>query len=339
MTQHTNTRRSFLQAATALAGTAAGLPLATRATSATPASKDANAFPARPARFIVPFPAGTGTDINARLFAKQIGQLTGQSVVVENKPGANGIIAVRAVLAAPADGYTVLLGSNSTLSTNAVVYRNLSYDPLADFAPVTLLTNGPCLILVPAASPYRTLADLLADARKRPDALNYAAGSTTYSLFVEWMNELAGVQTSAVPYKGANEAVNAVMTGDVDFAVVDGIVAVPLVKAGRLRALGYTATRRMSQLPDVPTVAEAGLPGFYPVNWVGVAVPAKTPVEIAARWQALFVQAGAAAEVRDYFARNALPLILSSPAELRQLQKDEMQRWRRLASSARISLQ
>ncbi|CAN7773747.1 tripartite tricarboxylate transporter substrate binding protein [Cupriavidus necator] len=333
MTEHIRTRRRFLHAAAAIAGTAAGLPLAALA------AKGNSAFPERPVRFIVPFPAGTGTDTVARLFAKAIGDLAGQSVVVENKPGANGIIAVRAVLSAPADGYTVLLGSNSTLSTNAVVYRNLPYDPLADFSPITLLSSGPCVIVVSAKSPYHTLADLLADARKRPNGLNYGAGSIGYTIFVEWMDELAGVKTTSVPYKGANEVLNGVMTGDVDFAVTDATVAVELVKAGKIRALAYTSTRRMQLLPNVPTVAEAGLPAFQPVNWVAVAVPAKTPVEIAARWHALFARAGTAPEVRDYFARNALPLILSTPAELRQVQKDEMQRWKRLASTANIPLQ
>lgn len=333
MTQYIRTRRSFLRAAAAIAGGAAGLPLAALG------AKDDGTFPTRPARLVVPFPAGTGTDIAARLFANEIGKLSGQSVVVENKPGANGIIAVRAVLSAPADGYTVLIGSNSTLSTNAVVYRSLPYDPLADFTPVTLLSSGPCVVVVPTSSPYRTLADLLADARKKPGALNYGAGSITYSLFVEWMDELAGVQTSPVPYKGANEAINAVMTGDVDFTVIDATIAVGLIKAEKVRALAYTSTRRMPLLPNVPTVAEAGLPAFQPVNWVGVAIPAKTPAGIATRWHALFAQAAAATEVRDYFARNALPLILSSPAELQQFQKDEMQRWKRLASTAKMPLQ
>ncbi|NUT13851.1 MAG: tripartite tricarboxylate transporter substrate binding protein, partial [Cupriavidus sp.] len=176
----------------------AALALLGAATPPAARAADADAFPARPIRFIVPFPSGSGTDTTARMFARKIGELTGQGVVVENKPGGNGFIGVQTALNAPADGYTVFIGSNSTLSTNAATFRKLPYDPLTDFAPITLLSRGPCVIIVPAGSPYRTLAELLDDARKRPGALNYGTGSISYTLYSEWLNELARVKTTAV---------------------------------------------------------------------------------------------------------------------------------------------
>ncbi|KDP83204.1 ABC transporter substrate-binding protein [Cupriavidus sp. SK-3] len=334
MQQAFRSRRRFLGlAAAALAAIGAAMPLAA------PAAESADAFPARPIRFIVPFPSGSGTDTTARMFAKKIGELTGQGVVVENKPGGNGFIGVRTALSAPPDGYTVLIGSNSTLSTNAATFRKLPYDPLTDFAPISLLSRGPCVIIVPANSPYRTLTELLKDARKHPGALNYGSGSISYTIYTEWLNELARTKTTAVPYKGAGDVINGVMAANVDFAVVDASGAFELVRGGKLRALAFTAPQRSPLLPEVPSIAEAGLPDFLARNWVAAAVSAKTPPAVVRRLHDLFAQAGNAPDVRDYYTRLSAELILSSPAEMRQYQKDEIQRWKRLAEVAKIPLQ
>ncbi len=334
MQQAFRSRRRFLGlAAAALAAIGTATPLAA------PAAESADAFPSRPIRFVVPFPSGSGTDTTARMFAKKIGELTGQGVVVENKPGGNGFIGVQTALNAPPDGYTVFIGSNSTLSTNAATFRKLPYDPLTDFAPITLLSRGPCVIIVPASSPYRTLAELLEDARKRPGALNYGSGSISYTLYSEWLNELARIKTTAVPYKGAGDAINGVMAANVDFAVVDATGAIELVRGGKVRALAYTAPQRSPLLPDVPSIVEAGLPDFLAYNWVAAAVSAKTPPAVVKRLQDLFAQAGNAPDVREYYTRQSTKLILSSPAEMRQYQKDEIQRWKRLATVAKIPLQ
>ena len=334
MQQAFRSRRRFLGlTAAALAAFGAATPLAA------PAAESADAFPARPIRFIVPFPSGSGTDTTARMFAKKIGELTGQGVVVENKPGGNGFIGVRTALSAPPDGYTVLIGSNSTLSTNAATFRKLPYDPLTDFAPISLLSRGPCVIIVPANSPYRTLTELLKDARKHPGALNYGSGSISYTIYTEWLNELARTKTTVVPYKGAGDVINGVMAANVDFAVVDASGAFELVRGGKLRALAFTAPQRSPLLPEVPSIAEAGLPDFLARNWVAAAVSAKTPPAVVKRLHDLFAQAGNAPDVRDYYTRLSAELILSSPAEMRQYQKDEIQRWKRLAEVAKIPLQ
>lgn len=299
----------------------------------------AQAFPNRPIRFIVPFPSGSGTDMTARIFAKKIGDLTGQGVVVENKPGGNGFIGVQTLLGAPADGYTVFIGSNSTLSTNAATFRKLPYDPLTDFKPITLLSRGPCLIIVPANSPYRTLRELVVEAQKRPGALNYGTGSVSYTLYSEWLNEQSRMKTTGVPYKGAGDAINGVLAANVDFAVVDASGAIELVKSGKLRALAFTAPQRSPLLPNVPSASEAGVPNFLAYNWVAAAVSAKTPETIAQRLGELFVQAAGSAEVKEYYQRQSTSLIVSTPAELHSYQKEEIARWKRLAAIAKIELQ
>ena len=297
-----------------------------------------NAFPSRPIKFVVPFPPGSGTDTTARMFAKKVGELAGQPITVENKPGGNGFIGVQAVLNAPADGYTVFLGSNSTLSTNAATFKKLPYDPIADFAPITVLSRGPCLIVVPPNSPYKTLNDLIAAAKKRPGALNYASGSVSYTLYTEWLNELAKIKTTAFNYKGAGDAINGTMAGTVDFSVVDASGAIELVKGGRLHALAYTAPERSPLLPDVPTSAEAGMPGYLAYNWVAAAVPAKTPPETVKRLGELFEQAGASAEIKDHYLRQSTTLLMTGGAEMRKYQIDEIARWKRLAATAGLEL-
>jgi tripartite-type tricarboxylate transporter receptor subunit TctC len=321
-----------------LVGTAGGvlnssLPMAVRA------QVKAEIFPARPLKFIVPFPPGSGADTTARMFAKKIGELGGQPVSVENKPGGNGFIGVHAALSPPNDGYTVFIGSNSTLSTNAATFKSLPYNPLSDFAPISLISRGPCFIIVPPASPYKTLGDLIADARRRPGALNYATGSMSYTLYSEWLNDLAKMRTMAINYKGAGDAINVVMSNTVDFAVVDASGAHELVKSGRLRALAFTAPERSTISPDVPSIVEAGLPEFQAVNWVAAAVSAKTPRAVVDRLVVLFQQAGQDSETREYYQRQGNQLILSEPAELRRYQVDEVERWKRLMTLTGMGLQ
>jgi tripartite-type tricarboxylate transporter receptor subunit TctC len=306
---------------------------------ALPAAAQGDTYPARPIRFIVPFPPGSGTDTTARVFAKKIGEITGQVIAVENKPGGNGFIGVLSVLNAQPDGYTVFIGSNSTLSTNAATFKKLPYDPIADFTPISLLTRGPCLIVVPPNSPYKTLKELIVDAQKRPTELNYASGSISYTLYSEWLNELSKMKTTGVNYKGAGDAINVTMAGTVDFSVVDASGAIELVKGGRLRGLAYTAPERTPLLPEVPNSAEAGVPDFLAYNWVAAALPAKAPAEAAKRLGELFAQAARSDEVKDYYTRQSTTLLMTSPAEMRKYQNDEIARWKRLAATTGLELQ
>lgn len=296
-------------------------------------------YPSRPIRFVVPFPPGSGTDTTARLFAKTIGELHGQAVMVDNRPGGNGFIGVQSALNAPADGYTIFIGSNSTLATNAATFKELPYDPIADFTPITLLTQGSCLIIVPADSPYKTLQDLVDDAQKRPGELNYASGSISYTLSTEWLNELANMRTTGIPYKGAGDAVNATLAGTVDFAVVDGSGGSPLVQAGSIRALAYTGSERSRLVPDIPTSAEVGLAEYLPYNWVAAAVSASTPPDVVESIKAMFREAASSPEIQEYYKHQSAQLIMSSPEKMREYQHDEIERWARLVKLVGLELQ
>ena len=192
---------------------------------------------------------------------------------------------------------------------------------------------------MPQNSPYRTLGELVEDARKRPGALNYGTGSVSYTLYSEWLNEQSRMKTTGVPYKGAGDAINGVLAANVDFAVVDASGAIELVKSGKLRALAYTAPQRSPLLPNVPSASEAGVPDFLAYNWVAAAVSARTPEPVTQRLGELFSQAAASAEVKDYYQRQSTTLIVSTPAELHNYQKEEIARWKRLAAIAKIELQ
>lgn len=326
------TRRRILAGLCALPAGCAWTPRAL-------ASESGSAFPGRPVRIIVPFPPGSGTDSTARLFAKKIGEITGQGVFVENKPGANGFIAVQTVLNAPADGYTVFVGSNSTLSANVALFRKLPYDQLKDFATISLLSRGACVVIVPAHSKYQSLRELIDDARKRPGRLNYGSGSTSYRLYTEWLNEIAGMTTTEIPFKGAGAAIQATVSGEVDFAVVDASGAIELITGGRVRALAYTAPQRSAMLPNVPSAPEAGIADFLAYNWVAAAVSAKTPAPVVNRLLALFQQASTAPDIKAYYERQSSTLLASPPSELTRYQQEEIQRWKRIAQTANIEPQ
>lgn len=317
-----------------LAGGVSALALAAAGVHAQPGST--KGFPNGPIKLVVPFPAGTGADLTARTFAKAIGELSGQPVVVDNKAGANGVIAVQAMLQAPADGQTILLGSNSTLSTNAALFRNLPYDPIRDLAPITVIGRAPCVIIVPPQSSIKTLAALIAEMKMRPEQLNYGSGSPSYALYTEWMGEMAGTKAKNIPYKGASEVMNAVAGGQLDFAVVDSTAALQLIKGGRLRALAITGDRRSSAIPDIPTSAEAGLPKFLAYNWSAVAVSAKTPVPIVQALETLFQKAGKLEAVRENFRVQSSTPVMSTGAEMRAFQIEEIERWKRLAEATRL---
>ncbi len=316
-------RRRLLQLAGAgTATTLAGAPLAVLAQSD------------KPMRFIVPFPPGTGTDIAARLFAKIINEKTGRAITVDNKPGANGVIAVQAALAAPPDGQTIFVGANSALSTNAAAFKKLAYDPVADFSLLGFLMVAPCFVIVPGNSPYDTLAQLVADARKRPKALNYGAGSVTYQLFLEWLNEQARMQTTCISYKGSNEARLAVLSGTVDYAITDASEdAAGLVRDGRMKALLHTAAQRSPLLPNVPSSPEAGYPEYSAVTWVAAAVPSRTPAAITDSLRTLFADAAASPQAKEYYARRSMPQLNLAGDAMQKYQKEEIARWQRLVAA------
>lgn len=293
----------------------------------------------RPIRFVVPFPPGSGSDTSARYFARKLTELSGQPVVVDNRAGGNGFIAVRAVLAAPADGSTVFVGSNSTLAVNAALFKSLPYDPVADFAPLSMLMRSPALLVVPGQAEQQTLGDLISAARARPDALNYGAGSAGYQLMAELFNDAARVQTHHVPFKGAGEAVTAVVGGTVQFAFAETTSAQELIKGGKLKALAVASERRVPALPTIPTAAEAGLPGFSAYTWVAAMVSAKTPRAEVERLAAFFTRIEGLPETREFYERLGAEVMPGGPEEMRAFQASEIQLWKRIAQKARVELQ
>lgn len=250
----------------------------------------ADNFPSGPLKFVVPFGPGSGTDISARYYAKHLQDLTGQAVVVENRPGGNGFVAVRQALSAPADGHTVFIGSNSTLAVNAAVFKELPYDPIEDFSPLSIMMRSPALIMVPGGSDHDTLSDFIAAAKDRPGELNYGAGSAGYQLMAEFFNEMAGIQTFHVPFNGGNETMAAVASDVVQLTFTEITSAMPLVKSGKVKALATASEERRAVLPDVPTADEAGLPGFTAYTWVAAMVPVETPDAITEKLANWFTQ-------------------------------------------------
>ena len=325
------TRRTALHtlaAASLLALSAVGSPIA-----------HADGFPAKTIKFVVPFGPGSGTDTSARYFAKKLQDLTGQAVVVENKPGANGFMAVKQVLSAPADGYTVFIGSNSTLAVNAALFKQLPYDPVADFSPLTMMMRSPAMLAVAPSAPYQDLKGLLAYAKANPGKVNFGAGSAGYQLMGELLNDSAKVQTVHVPFKGAGETTTAVASGTVDFTFAEVTAVQELAKGGRVKVFAVASDKRVGTSPDVPTFTEAGLPGFEAYTWVGAMVSHKTPAAETAKLADLFTQISKMDETRAFYERiGAIPMT-GGPQQMREFQKNEIALWKRIVVQAKVPLQ
>lgn len=237
-------------------------------------------YPVRPVKILVAMPPGSGADSTARFVAQKLGDALGQPFVVDNRPGANGFIGARAAVEADPDGYTLFVGSNSTMVTNAALFTSPPYDPIKDFAPVERLARFAMVVVVPANSPHKTLAQLVSAVREAPGKLNYAAGSPGYQVYTEMLHERFQLRANPIPYKGTAPAMTGVASGDVEYAIGEISSVLPLIRAGRLRPLAVTDPERLKDLPDVPTVAESGAPGFDVSAWTAVFAPAQVPQPI-----------------------------------------------------------
>ncbi len=248
-------------------------------------------WPARPIRFVVPFAAGSATDLRARLFAEPLARRLGQPVVVENRGGANGFLASEAVARARPDGYTFLFTANTTHASNPALFRRLPYDPINDFMPVALLGTGVLFVVVNNSLPIQTMRDLAAAARQRPGGLDVAWGSASSRVAAEMFRHMAGVPFNMVAYRANPQGITDVIAGNVQAMFLDTTTAMPQVREGRVRALAVTSRQRLAMAPDVPTVAEAaGLPDYEILTWNGVFAPANTPVAIVDRVAALLLE-------------------------------------------------
>lgn len=302
-------------------------------------SVQAQAFPSKSIKFVVPFGPGSGTDTSARYFASKLQELSGQPVVVENKPGANGFIAVKQVLAAPADGHTVFIGSNSTLAVNAALFRELPYDPVGDFSPLTMMMRSPAMLAVSPQVSYTDLQGLIRYAKAHPGEVNFGAGSAGYQLMGELFNDTAGVQTEHVPFKGAGETVTALAAGTVDYAFAEVTSVQELAKSGRVKVLAVAADKRVTTAPEVPTFSEAGLPGFEAYTWVGAMVSSKTPAAETAQLAEWFTAISKMDETRAFYERLGAMPMTGGPAQMHEFQKQEIALWKRIVQQAKVPLQ
>jgi len=302
-----------------------------------PAQSQPEPYPNKPIRFVVAFPAGNATDILARLFADKLSQSMKQPIVVDNKPGAAGIIGTEFVAKAPADGYTVLIGQSGALAVNPFLYK-LNFDPQRDLAPVTLLITGATVMLTSADSPIKSVKELIAVAKKEPGKLTYAsygAGHISH-LIGEMFKSYAGVDMVHVPYKSA--PLPDVIAGRVDVIFEGTAVAVPQINSGRMRALAVMGSKRSSGLPNVPSVAEE-LPGFDAPGWVGVMVPAGTPQPVVDRLNKEFNAALDSPDVRQKIAGMLLEPSGDSPQEFGAFIRSQSERWGKVIRDANIALQ
>ena len=315
-------RRSLLLTTPALALTAA-------------ARAQDKPWPARPVTLVIPFTAGSGTDTVARLLAERIGAATGQSVVVDNKPGANGSLAATAVARAVPDGCTLMFTTNTTHAANPSLLRNLPYDPVADFECVALIGLAPFLIVARPNAPFGTVAELIAYAKANPGKMSYGAGTSTAQVSGETFNRIAGIDVLRVPYKSAPPALTDVISGTIDYTFIDVGTGLPHVKAGRVKPIVSTSSQRSPNLPDLPTLRERGY-DFDLDAWYAVFAPAKTPGAIVERINALvreeFSRPEMQARMRDF---NVI-LKLGTPADLAAFQKAEIAKWTRFVKEAGI---
>lgn len=295
---------------------------------ALPVQSWSQAYPSRPIRLISPLAAGGTGDTLARLLGAQMAKVLGQPVLVDARPGAGGQVGLDAVAKSPPDGYTLAITASAVVIIPAQ-RASAGFDALNDFEPIGLVANTSQVLVVNAASPYKTLADLLAYAKANPGRLNYGSsgdGSLTH-LNTELIKQMAGVFIVHVPYRGSTFARNGLLGGEVDF-VVDGLMpALPLIKDGRLRALGLLDGTRSTSAPDIPTIAQAGVKGFASDTWYGLLAPAGTPKEVVQALNAALVEAARSPEFRAALGGQGVQLAVSSPAEFRALLQKEKTRW------------
>ncbi|WPB84125.1 Bug family tripartite tricarboxylate transporter substrate binding protein [Sediminicoccus rosea] len=295
-------------------------------------------WPTAPIRGVVPFAAGSATDIVARLFAERMREGLGQPVVVENRAGASGLIGAEAVARATPDGNTILFGTNSTNAAANALFRRVPFDMERDFAPISLLASVPLLVAVAANSPHRTLNDLLTAARARPEAVTFASASSSQRVATEMLASMAQARMLHVPYRSSPAAVQDLIAGRVDLFVADQAVILPAAQAGQLRVLGVTTRGRSPQLPEIPTVAEAGnLPSYELFAWFVLVAPAGTPTPHIARLNAAVRQASANPELRQRLEQVlGMTVTPSTPEEAQAFMRSETVKWTNAIRAAGI---
>ncbi|MBM3358162.1 MAG: tripartite tricarboxylate transporter substrate binding protein [Betaproteobacteria bacterium] len=294
-------------------------------------------YPARPVRIIVPSSAGGGTDIIARIITPKLSERLGQQVVVDNRPGAGSIIGNEIAAKSPPDGYTLLMAI-STIAIHPSSHKKLPYDALRDFAPVTQTVSAPNILVVHPSLPVKSVKELISLARARPGQLNFgSAGSgTNPHLSMELFLSMAGLKMVHIPYKGSAPAIIDLLAGHVVVMTATMLTGIPHVRSGRLRALGITGAKRSGAVPEIPTVAETGLPGYEAVQWYGVLVPAQTPRDMIARLHSELVAVLQSPDIKQKFLSDGADPIGNTPEEFARFIRSETDKWAKVVRAAGI---
>ena len=313
------------------------LTMLTAALAVVPLLAQAQAFPEKPITFVVPFAAGTATDQIARALGTQITAETKQAVVIDNKAGASGFIASQSVAKAPADGYTVLITTNTTHAANEHLFKKLPYDPVKDFVPVAALGKGGQIMVVNPSFPAKSVAEFIALAKKEPGKYSFGSGSSSSRMAGELLQQMADIKLLHVPYKSNTLAVTDLLGGQINMMITDTATGLPQVKAGKLRALGFSSSTRSTLAPDVPTIAEAGVKGYEMGYWFAAYAPAKTPPAVVKRLNELLVKAAKSEAAKTaFYEPTGTEVFTSSPEELAKFQAGESQKWGRIVKAAGI---
>ena len=304
------------------------------------AGAGAQTYPSRPVRLIINVDPGGGSDILARRMAPGLSQNLGQTVVVENKPGAAGILGTSAAASAAPDGYTLTMISSSHTS-NAPLHKSLPYDPVNSFSPVILYALSPQVLLVQPGAPFKTIKELIAYSRANPEKLNMGSSGTgsTPHLSGELLKMMSGINFTHIPYKGGGPAMAALMAGQLDLLFVVTQTARPQVAAGKVRILGAASARRLKAFPDVPTIAESGVTGYEASNWAGVLAPAQTPAGIVQTLHDAILKTANAREFNDWMVQQGLEPVDIGPEEFRKVLQSEIAKWTRVVKTANIPIE
>ena len=310
-----------------------GLVLALALGLAAPAAAQ---YPDKPITFVVPFAAGSATDQLARALGQEVTKITKQPVVVDDKPGASGFIGAEIVKKAPPDGYTVFITTNTTHAANQHLYRKIPYDPVADYLPVTGLGKGGQIMIVAPSVQAKTVGEFIALAKAQPGKISFGSGSSSSRVAGELFQQMAGLDLLHVPYKSNPLAINDLLGGQIQMMITDMATGLPQVKGGKVRALGVSMQKRSPLAPELPTISEAGVPGYDMGFWFAAYVPANTPAAVVARLNAILIEATKGPAMQQYYQSTGTDPFTTSSAELAKFQAAESAKWKAVIGKAGI---